>query len=506
MIQRHLISGYDKNDERLPSGICGTCRVTLMEYSHGNFKRDIHLFDHSKVNFSYQTRSKSQQKCECLICKRARCTIGPIVGGKTKQAPGRPQKNPSNEKKKPVKLCNLCLSIIGPGKPHNCSTKNLYSNFKELAGPSERAEQLASAVIVNKSEGERDIHLPRYGGGHPLKITISPDTSSTGRKNQVLSNDDMNDIRLSLSLSDRETLKLSTHVRSAASTKLAVEGNLKQTLYQMNHQIDDLFQVTNIDFVKIEKNEIVEKTPRWSVVCRDVDELIRRTKERRQFGDEEILIKVGIDGGGGFLKICLSIFEFEPNSQPAKHACFKNSGVKKLLIVGLAPSVQENYTNLRKLWIILGLHKLQHKYTIATDLKLCNILLGIMAHGSSHPCCWCDASKNYLQYIGERRTLKSLETNFWNFFDDGREKKKAKQFDNVIHPSIVNHENKMTPVLNLVPPPELHLLVGKMNALYKGLNNEWSDSALVESLPRRTRISSWRKFYWEHMQDSALKN
>ena len=186
---------------------------------------------------------------------------------------------------------------------------------------------------------------------------------------------------------------------------------------------------------------------------------------------------MGIDGGGGFLKICLSIFEFEPNSQPAKHACFKNSGVKKLLIVGLAPSVQENYTNLRKLWIILGLHKLQHKYTIATDLKLCNILLGIMAHGSSHPCCWCNASKNYLQYIGERRTLKSLETNFWNFFDDGREKKKAKQFDNVIHPSIVNHENKMTPVLNLVPPPELHLLVGTMNTLYKGLNNEWSDSA-----------------------------
>lgn len=50
--------GYDKSDDRLPTGIRGTCRVTLMEYNCENFDRDIHLFDHSQVYLSYQTRPK----------------------------------------------------------------------------------------------------------------------------------------------------------------------------------------------------------------------------------------------------------------------------------------------------------------------------------------------------------------------------------------------------------------------------------------------------------------
>ena len=38
------------------------------------------------------------------------------------------------------------------------------------------------------------------------------------------------------------------------------------------------------------------------------------------------------------------------------------------------PDIQENYINLKRLWIEAGLDRLTRKFTIATDLKLCKVL------------------------------------------------------------------------------------------------------------------------------------
>ena len=72
---------------------------------------------------------------------------------------------------------------------------------------------------------------------------------------------------------------------------------------------------------------------------------------------------------------------------------FKNSGVKRIFIIGIVPKVSEDYVNVKRLWINIGIHVLQKKYTIATGLKLCNVLLGMMSHSSCHPCVWCDITK-----------------------------------------------------------------------------------------------------------------
>ena len=66
------------------------------------------------------------------------------------------------------------------------------------------------------------------------------------------------------------------------------------------------------------------------------------------------LIKIGLDGDGGFIKICLSLFDlYATESVSKKKLCkkFKNSGVKKVFIVGIAPKILENFTNLKKLWL-----------------------------------------------------------------------------------------------------------------------------------------------------------
>lgn len=188
--------------------------------------------------------------------------------------------------------------------------------------------------------------------------------------------------------------------------------------------------------------------------------------------DDEVLVRIGIDGGGGFFKICLSIFLM---TREAEKASFKDSGVKRLFILAIAADIQENYENMMKLWRGLKMHSVETPFTIATDLKLCNILLGMMAHGSSHPCCWCTATKGHLLQCGETRTLSNLTESFFSWMEDGRRPLRAKHFDNVIHPPLIRHVDQKTPVLQIIPPPELHLLTGPVNTLYNALAATWGD-------------------------------
>ena len=125
------------------------------------------------------------------------------------------------------------------------------------------------------------------------------------------------------------------------------------------------------------------------------------------------------------MKICLSVFDFKNSTSPSKVLAkeFKDSGVKKVLVIGIVSNVQENYINLKALWINIGIHLLNKDFTIATDLKLCNILLGLMSHSSLHPCCWCDVDKHNLDKKGNQRTLGSLSKIFWSYYDAGGSKK-----------------------------------------------------------------------------------
>ena len=129
----------------------------------------------------------------------------------------------------------------------------------------------------------------------------------------------------------------------------------------------------------------------------------------------------------------------------------------------------------RKIIIILNVYKFSRSFTIATDLKLCYILLGLMLHSATHPCCWCDVIKDKLHLKGLSRTIGNMMTSFWNYFDANAKRKDAKHFGNVVHPNMFSGSNidESTLVILLVPPPELHLLLGPVNTLYDELTKEW---------------------------------
>ena len=93
------------------------------------------------------------------------------------------------------------------------------------------------------------------------------------------------------------------------------------------------------------------------IQCIDIDGLVDFILRERQCRSEHVEMKVGVDGGGGFLKICLNIVDLleECGENPPKRAKYCDgiakktlrwTGVKKLIILSLAPDVAETHENI----------------------------------------------------------------------------------------------------------------------------------------------------------------
>jgi len=208
---------------------------------------------------------------------------------------------------------------------------------------------------------------------------------------------------------------------------------------------------------------------------------------REYRSDDEIALKIGADGGGGFLKICLNIqIQSQSPSNGRKRMklsdgvaskTLKDSGVKKLFILAIVPNVEENYTNVLTLWRLLQLTNPStlSPYCIATDLKLANIMVGLMAHGSAHPCTWCDVAKPDLWSTGQLRTLGSIKEKFRDWSSAGGVLNKAKYHGNCVHePIFMGAADKK--VIDIIPLPELHLMIGPVNTLFNALIKKWPEA------------------------------
>ena len=127
-------------------------------------------------------------------------------------------------------------------------------------------------------------------------------------------------------------------------------------------------------FVEEESKAKKEPMRKLVVYSKDITSLIKKISDNRSKTPLDALIRVGRDGGGGFLKICLSVFDInEPIScSSALEKQYLDSGVKKVQVLAVATDVDENYFNMKILWLEARIDKLPYKFTITTDLKLIN--------------------------------------------------------------------------------------------------------------------------------------
>ena len=99
-------------------------------------------------------------------------------------------------------------------------------------------------------------------------------------------------------------------------------------------------------------------------MCNDVPGLVQKVLEERGHQGASPVLKLGADRGQGSFKICMTIYSSHhsdatpsPSKAPSrkKPSLHEETGVKKLLLLGIVSDVAENYGNLKVSWSPLTL-------------------------------------------------------------------------------------------------------------------------------------------------------
>ena len=142
------------------------------------------------------------------------------------------------------------------------------------------------------------------------------------------------------------------------------------------------------------------KENRTVILCHNVEEILLEIIKH--------FVKIGIDGGQGFLKICMVVNYLNLEEQKSPHIKFSLDSVKKIFILALAENVKESYDNLQ---IMLRAMELQNiKLYCAVDLKVASLLLGIQCASATCPCIYCELNRNKFGYIPDT-TNQELNVN-----------------------------------------------------------------------------------------------
>ncbi|KAJ8666312.1 hypothetical protein QAD02_007974 [Eretmocerus hayati] len=343
---------YDAEDDRIPNSICECCKIKLYQAFKFGKEKPI-LPDYSHFPFpSKNTRLKADKLCECTSCLLAR-------------KKGFEKKTALYESSVVMKVCTKCRSEVAKGKEHRCNTstkrKNLTNVAKTLMSPKSKKHFVCDVVREKLAENQSD---EKIGGstialsqmhGKKLKLikpTRGPSARSTAKS---LSAEQMSRIQTSHNLSSKTMQGILSSLRIATGNRKLFESNLREKLSSLNHRLEFHFETRKVTFIHKNGN-ITKSVEREFVICKNLQALIDYIKEYRRCG--QVHIKIAIDGGGGFLKICLTILSDQivdatyselgsrqkyDDGVAAKK--FREGGVEKLFIIGLVAGVQENYEN-----------------------------------------------------------------------------------------------------------------------------------------------------------------
>ena len=464
-VQDFVIEGYTISNPDFPCGICKNCSFIISKKSRDPTVK-LPLVESYDPGRTAGLRSVSV--CSCKICSVAKMNgLASLTCARKKNKRGRPS---TKSLPTAARHCSNCFSAIYRGSNHSAESCKISRRSKvdQLLG-------IASPTTIQRAASRNEKETD-------LKITpLGPPAKLKKVKKELFSVESCLGLQQDLGLSNTKTKILLQGIRSGSGSRQIVESKAYKKIQEKNHCLDGYFEMRMLNYRFEDKEKKISKHVEIpTVVCSDLPSLIDEVLRERQRDNDSVLVKISIDGGGGFLKICSSVFDINdpiPKVSGGLTKRFLESGVKKVFIIGLAPGVSEDYVNVKRLWMNSGIEQLRRDYTIATDLKLCNVLLGLMSHSSCHPCAWCDTDKDNLHKVGKQRTISGLMNMFWDFFDSRKQKKDAKNFGNVVHlPIICDDIENHAPVISLIPPPELHLLIGPVNKLYYSLENEWPES------------------------------
>ena len=283
-------------------------------------------------------------------------------------------------------------------------------------------------------------------------------------------------VQLNTGLSNNGLKKLVRTVNQTSDAKM-VEPNFYMNFQKAGRELQDFFTCTAL---KIQDGKADSGTVRVVAHCKDLPSLVNHVLKARKVSGG-YFVKLGIDGGRGSLKFCFNIVETPARNEASLLAqkqllterTGKNTGVKRQILVAVSEDLPETHDKIEKVWSMINAGGLQ--LLLACDMKVANIVCGLQTHSSMHPCAFCDIDSKSLVHTGNLRTLGSIKLNLQSFERSGGVVANAKSFGNVIRKPIISGPDTSL-ILEIIPPMELHLLLGIVNYLFKMLKTAWSDA------------------------------
>ena len=112
-----------------------------------------------------------------------------------------------------------------------------------------------------------------------------------------------------LGLSNSKTKILLRDIRLATGSQNIVQKNAFMMIQEKNLQLETFIELSKLVYcLKEKETKIIKNMEFPTMVCSDLQGLINKVIEKLQRERDSGLIKISIDGGGGFLRFVHSCF------------------------------------------------------------------------------------------------------------------------------------------------------------------------------------------------------
>lgn len=487
LIKANFFHDFDNFKDFLPLGCCSRCRSNLSyrfgknpsseKYKPFPCESDSQYYQNVIDTLRKLPRGSSQNKeCTCFICEPAHTDFKSV-----KLQPGVPKPEFSNQVSRDNRTLDQSRLDEVTEKFENMTpkSKDAFVVLRIKEKQEQEQKSIEDPLSFRGAAGGAPIEV--IAGAKAKKKLLYDNTTPVAKK--VFEN-----MAGVTDLSNRKA-KLNAREFRKSEGKKSIEPGFAEDLSSKPKEILQKYFTTKYIELEVTKDEQIEMQTKKIVYCHDLPGYAKHIKEERGIKEDvDVQQKIGIDGGGGFFKVCLNIIKKDKaddvKSPPKKKPAYKDGGVKKLLIIGIVQEISETYYNAKTILKLLGIEKID--FVIATDYKLCNILLGLSPHGAKHRCPYCIAT--YTDFSNPRRQKCKLRTlgdirhwhrKFKNHceekypHDPSLGKKDVKHFYNCLEEPLFNLPDD-TYIWDILPLFELHLRLGIINDLVRLLNDRWS--------------------------------
>ena len=461
----------DLKDDRVPLGVCNSCFSKInrdspkLELAHSNF-------DFFVVHVSPSGICNDQ----CMICLKAKSKLSNLLPfqGRIRKKVNKPTSSLK---------CDRCHSRIGKGLKHHCTNSTSFSNICNIVNDpsnSKLGEAVASKVLKEAPKSaDGSVSLHQYSG-KPLKVNTSAAFPASPKPQVSLL--DLIKLQIDNNFGDAQTRNVATFINGIFG-RGAVEPYFQEKLSFAYNFFEDDFSVSTPTFTSTGKTPILFESTLIHV--NNLGDFIMKVFEERGLNYQDYDVKLGIDKGQGILKFTVS---FAPKAEADVNGysenCFAKQSVNDLFIVAACSGVEETPSNLRIILELIGAS--DAKFFYIGDLKVINMLAGIQSHSCMHPCYACVQHKDHLgDGPSSQRTVGSTMADHDAFLRTSQKPADSQAHNNVkFHPLIcldasdLDDPSKLSvPLLFLIPPPELHLMLGPFKDFYRELLKIFPEAA-----------------------------